>query len=96
MVWLFLLAFTAPEGSLSRLNEINAGVQEVYDAIVKADGTVDYARLNRDKDLQKKLDRFVKMMAEVNPDDIQDPKQKIAVLANTYNVFTLVGVNKAW
>ena len=96
MIWLFLIAFSTPEGKLSQLPELNAGLQQVYDAIVKPDGTVDYARLNRDKDLQKKLNRYVQFMADVDPTSIQDPKQKIALLANTYNVFTLTGVNKAW
>ncbi len=91
-----LMAFAGGEGSHDRLAEVNAGVQRVYDAIIMADGTVDYATLNREPSLQKDLEAYVAFMAEISPDEIASETNRIAILANAYNVFTLVGVNRHW
>lgn len=79
-----------------RINTLYQGVQDVYDVIVLEDGNVDYATLKKRPDLQDKLNQFVAFMAEFDPDTLTDRNAKLALLTNTYNVFTLVGVNEAW
>lgn len=71
-------------------------LQPVYDQVVKADGTVDYAALKDSDTLQKPLRDFVTFMADFDPQSIEDKSAKIALLTNTYNVFTMVGVVDAW
>ncbi len=101
MIWLSALLILTPltaAGGLdaSALAEANAGVQRVYDAVVGEDGMVDYPELKRREDLQRDLERFIALMAELDPAAIDDKNQKIAVYSNAYNVFTLMGVNRAW
>ncbi len=80
----------------TELAVVNAGVQEVYDAVVAADGSVDYPKLHASAELVGKLEAYSAFMGSFDHESIKEPKQKIAILSNTYNVFTLIGVNRAW
>jgi hypothetical protein len=94
---LLLLSFSSL--ALAQNEKIEAlyrDVQPVYDKVVKADGTVDYAALKDQPELMKPLQAFVDYMAGFDPNTIQDKNAKIALLSNTYNIFTLVGVTEAW
>jgi len=83
-------------GDSQNLEKVNQGVQEVYAEVVKDDGTVDYATLHQRQDFMAKLDAFVAFYDQFDPETLPDEKAKIAAYANAYNVFTLVGVMKAW
>ena len=95
-MWLSLLFVATTLGGTVTLETVNQGVQEVYDVIVKPDGTVDYATLHKRSDLMAKLNAFVEFHAEFDPETLGDEKAVIAAYANAYNVFTVVGVMKAW
>ncbi|MCB1042602.1 MAG: DUF547 domain-containing protein [Acidobacteria bacterium] len=72
------------------------GLQAVFDAAVMADGTVDYAKLKADPDLQSALDSYVLSLDKVNPLDLNARNERIAFFANAYNACTLKGVLEAW
>ena len=91
---LFALLETGPE-PLS-LERVNAGIQRVLDAAVSEDGTVDYSKLKGSEELRQALDDYVAFTASFDPASVEDKHQKIAILANAYNVWTLAGVVKAW
>jgi len=91
-----MLALGGAKLDPSALAEANAAVQQVYDAVVADDGAIDYPALKRSAELQQALQRYVDLMAQTDPDAIEDRNLKIAVFSNAYNVFTLVGVTRAW
>ncbi len=96
---LWLIFFTLPTPNPADAGEIDtvyAGVQTVYDEIVEKGGRVDYARLKQTPDLIAKLERFETFVASINLETITDKNEKIALLANTYNVFTILGVSRSW
>ncbi|CAM2068632.1 DUF547 domain-containing protein [Sulfidibacter corallicola] len=98
-VLLFLGWFHAAFGQSSpaaQIETLNKGIQTVYDAIVAEDGSVDYAELHRRPELQAHLQAFIDFIRDFDPDTLSDTTEKIALLSNTYNVFTLAGVNRAW
>ena len=80
----------------TRLTSLNAGIQQVYDAVIRKDGSVDYPLLKKREDLQAHLDAFAAYVATVDPNSVTDKNEKIAFFSNTYNVLTLKGVNDAW
>lgn len=95
-IWLVLMiAFHARETPGSP-RQINDDIQAVYDAVVKKDGTVDYEKLSRSPEYLAALNRFVAFAGRWNPDRVEEREEKIAILANSYNIFTLSGVIKAW
>jgi len=91
--WFFA---TGPVGDMRSLDEANAGVQRVYDAVVAEDGTVDYRALDKDPALREQLDAYVRFAAGFDLAGLESDKARIAFYANTYNVFTLAGVMRAW
>lgn len=95
-MWLNVLFVAASFGGTLDLKTVNQGVQDVYDVIVKTDGTVDYATLHQRPDLMAKLNAFVDYYADFDPESLGNEKEVIAAYANAYNVFTVVGVMKAW
>lgn len=70
-------------------------VQRVYDAVVQADGNVDYQQLKDNPDHIKALERYAAFMAGFSGEGV-DADTRIAYYANAYNVFTLLGVTRAW
>ena len=96
LLCMFAVNVSAQEENRPTLDEANRAVQAVYDAIVAQDGTVDYGKLNSDRELQAGLGKMVAYLAEYPLDDTPGDLQKIAILANAYNVLTLVGVNRHW
>ena len=83
-------------GQTPTLQETNAGLQTVYDAIVGDDGNVDYRTLNHTMNLSSSLQRVTDFGAVFDPQKVDDKNQKIAILANLYNAYTLLGVQRAW
>ena len=83
-------------GGGQSLENVNQGVQEVYAQVIKDDGTVDYAALNKSPELMSKLEAFAAFYSDFDPEGLPGEKAKIAAYANAYNVFTLTGVMKAW
>ncbi|CAM2009157.1 DUF547 domain-containing protein [Acanthopleuribacter pedis] len=96
LLLLGLSGLVAGDDTTAKIAELHQGVQEVYDVIVLPNGDVDYATLHQRKDLQEKLEAFRTFMAGFDPDTLTDTNLKIALLTNTYNVYTLIGVNRAW
>ncbi len=93
---IMVITFSTPNlGVAGEIDAINADVQAVYDAVVEEGGRVDYARLKQAPDLIPKLERFETFVASLDLDTISDTNEKIALLANTYNVFTILGVARA-
>jgi len=78
------------------LEEVNAAVQKTYNVVVGRDGRVDYGQLKNNKELMDNLQQYLEYVASMDLSAIQDKNEKIAILSNTYNVFTLVGVTRAW
>ena len=91
-----LILYTPAPDVVQTRAQIYDGVQKVYDAIVLPNGDVDYALLNKRTDLQDHLNAFVTYAASVEADTLTEKNERIAFYANTYNVFTLVGVMRAW
>ncbi len=89
------LIWTMDQPGLS-LKEANAAVEQTYLAVISEDGQVDYGKLKREGALMDNLQQYLNFAARLDLDAIQDQKQKIAILSNSYNVITLVGVTQAW
>jgi len=96
MILLWVIVLFGGDGLSSERSVVNAGVQRVYDAIVTEDGLVDYAALKRSGEHQRDLEAFAGYVAELDLDRLEDKHERIAVLANAYNVLTLIGVNRAY
>lgn len=95
MVFLFLTVLAwSPDAS--SLDQVNAGLQKVYDAAIMADGNVNYEKIKNDKEIAGLLDQYLDYLAQVDLDAITDKNEKIALLSNAYNAITLAGVAKAW
>ena len=95
-MWLNLLFVASTFGGTVTLETVNQGVQEVYDVIVKADGSLDYAALKQNPDLMNKLNAFADFYKDFDPESLGEQNAVIAAYANAYNVFTILGVMKAW
>lgn len=89
-------SLVAADDPTAKIAQLHQGVQEVYDVVVMADGNVDYATLKQRTDLVEKLEAFQAFVSTFDPDTLADRNAKIALLTNTYNVYTLLGVNRAW
>ena len=94
--WPLLIALTSLSAGAADQDAIHAGVQRVYDAVIGEDGQVNYKALKNNPDHQSALDDYVAFVGRLDFETISDHNEKIAILANTYNVFTLVGVTRAW
>ncbi len=93
----FLLMLMTPylTGTNPVLNDANQALQRVYASVVAADGTVDYPKLKRDQALQQDLERYLVFAKNLDLAQLKD-QERIAVLGNCYNAFTLHGVTQAW
>lgn len=95
-IGLILMAPIFPGDRPEAWEEVNSGVQAVYDAVLGEDGRVDYAKLSKSPEHLASLDRFVSFAGRWDPDSAKNANEKIAILSNMYNVYTLAGVMKAW
>lgn len=97
MIWMMMiLALSGGEGTTHTLADVNAAVQRTYDAIVSDEGLVDYAELKTSEDLQANLAVYADYVADLDLARLEGKEHRIAVLANAYNVLTLIGVNRAY
>lgn len=92
---LIILLSPAPQ-ERTAIETLQAGLQEVFQTIVATNGQVDYALLNRTPKLQEKLQDYADFMATLPETEVQSKPARIALYSNAYNVFTLLGVNRAW
>lgn len=88
------LLFLTPTDS-NALDGLNADLQQVYDVILMDNGYVDYSKLKSDPKLMDALNRYAAFLNEFDPESV-DQTSRVAILSNAYNVFTLIGVTKAW
>ena len=94
---LIFLLLVQPFPNQAELDQLNAAVQQVYDEILKEEGhLVDYAKLAAEPRLMEALQAYADFIGTMDLNDLQDKNHKIAVLSNTYNVLTLIGVTRAW
>ena len=94
--WMIFLSFSSPAFDAGKLETVNAGIQQVYEAVIGEDGQVDYGALKRNDALLEHLAHYMEYISTLDIDAIEDKNLKIAILANTYNVWTLAGVTRAW
>lgn len=62
---------------------------EVYKKIITKQGWVNYRKLKRDRRLQKKLKYYVEDLSKIDPDTLEDPRDRLATWLNLYNAMVL-------
>lgn len=90
-----LMLMSLTSGELEASSQLN-GLESVYSTVVSAEGRVDYGRLKNEPELMAALETYAAYLAEVDLDAITDKNSRIALLANAYNTFILIGVTRAW
>jgi len=76
--------------------QVYAGLQNVYDAYLSADGSVDYAGLHQDENGRARLKDFIVFAQSLDLVRISDRNERLALFCNLYNVWTLEGVLRHW
>lgn len=81
---------TLPESIVDPSQFIDHSVfGEVLHKVVNKHGWVDYRKLKRDKSLQRKLKAYVEDLSKIDPNTLEDPRDRLAGWLNLYNAIVL-------